>query len=110
MQDQAFRIAEKQLDPEKKFLSVCDEDFHEGIIWIVAWRITEKYNKPSAVFKIDKEKQQAVASLRWPEYFNVIEMIAKASPYLKRFWGHKGAWGLTIELQDLDNVIIQCRQ
>jgi hypothetical protein len=32
MQDQAFRIAEKQLDPEKKFLSVCDEDFHEGII------------------------------------------------------------------------------
>ena len=105
MQDQAFRIAEKQLDPEKKFLSVCDEDFHEGIIWIVAWRITEKYNKPSAVFKIDKEKQQAVASLRWPEYFNVIEMIAKASPYLKRFWGHKGAWGLTIELQDLDKVI-----
>ena len=68
-------------------------------------RITEKYNKPSAVFKIDKEKQQAVASLRWPEYFNVIEMIAKASPYLKRFWGHKGAWGLTIELQDLDKVI-----
>ena len=105
MQDQAFRIAEKQLDPEKKFLAVCDEDFHEGIIWIVAWRITEKYNKPSAVFKIDKEKQQAVASLRWPDYFNVIEMITKASPYLKRFWWHKGAGGLTIELQDLDKVI-----
>jgi single-stranded DNA-specific DHH superfamily exonuclease len=32
MQDQAFRIAEKELDPEKSFLSVCDEDFHEGII------------------------------------------------------------------------------
>jgi hypothetical protein len=32
MQDQAFRIAEKQLDPEKKFLYVCYEDFHEGII------------------------------------------------------------------------------
>ena len=105
MQDQAFRIAEKQLDPEKKFIAVCDEDFHEWIIWIVAWRITEKYNKPSAVFKIDKEKQQAVASLRWPEYFNVIEMIAKASPYLKRFWWHKGAGGLTIELQDLEKVI-----
>ena len=105
MQDQAFRIAEKELDSEKSFLSVCDEDFHEGIIWIVAWRITEKYNKPSAVFKIDREKQQAVASLRGPDYFNVIEMITKASPYLKRFWWHKGAWGLTIELDDLDKVI-----
>jgi single-stranded DNA-specific DHH superfamily exonuclease len=29
MQDQAFRIAEKQLDQEQKFLSVCDESFHE---------------------------------------------------------------------------------
>ena len=105
MQDQAFRIAEKQLDLDKSFLAVCDEDFHEWIIWIVAWRITEKYNKPSAVFKIDKEKQQAVASLRWPDYFNVIDMITKASPYLKRFWWHKGAWWLTIELEDLEKVI-----
>ena len=105
MQDQAFRIAEKQLDLDKSFLAVCDEYFHEWIIWIVAWRITEKYNKPSAVFKIDKEKQQAVASLRWPDYFNVIDMITKASPYLKRFWWHKGAWWLTIELEDLEKVI-----
>ena len=105
MQDQAFRIAEKQLDQEQKFLSVCDESFHEWIIWIVAGRITEKYYKPSAVFKIDKEKDQAVASLRGPDYFNVIEMITKASPYLKRFWWHKWAWGLTISLEDLDKVI-----
>ena len=105
MQDQAFRIAEKQLDLDQCFLSVCDEEFHEGIVGIVAWRITEKYNKPSAVFKIDKEKHQAIASLRGPEYFNVIEMISKASPYLKRFWGHKWAWGLTIDLDDLEKVI-----
>jgi len=105
MQDQAFRIAEKELDQDQYFLSVYDESFHEGIIGIVAWRITEKYNKPSAVFKIDKEKNQAVASLRGPEYFNVIEMISKASPYLKRFWWHKWAWGLTIDLDDLEKVI-----
>ena len=105
MQDQAFKIAEKQLKLEQNFLAVCDEEFHEWIVWIVAWRITEKYYKPSAVFKIDKEKNQAVASLRGPEYFNVIDMIGKASPYLKRFWGHKWAGGLTVDLEHLDKVI-----
>jgi len=91
MQDQAFRLAEKKVDPDQHFLFVCAEAFHEGIVGIVSGRITEKYNKPSAVFKLDPEKQQAVASLRGPDYFNVIEMITQASPYLKRFGGHKGA-------------------
>lgn len=89
LQDKAFRIAEKNLNLDAGFLYVCDEDFHEGIVGIVAGRITEKYNKPSAVFKIDKEKQHAVASLRGPDYFSVIDMIAQASPYLLRFGGHK---------------------
>lgn len=105
MQDQAFRLAEKKVNPDQNFLFVCDENFHEGIVGIVSGRITEKYNKPSAIFKLDLEKQQAVASLRWPDYFNVIEMITQASPYLKRFWGHKGAGGLTVELEHLDKVL-----
>lgn len=105
LQDKAFRIAEKNLNPDQNFLYVCDEDFHEGIVGIVSGRITEKYNKPSAVFKVDLEKNHAVASLRGPDYFNVIEMISSAAPYLQRFGGHKGAGGLTVELAQLDKVI-----
>lgn len=105
LQDKAFRLAEKNLDADQRFLYVCDADFHEGIVGIVSGRITEKYNKPSAVFKIDDEKGQAVASLRGPDYFNVIEMISSAAPYLMRFGGHKGAGGLTVELAHLDKVI-----
>ncbi|RAL55682.1 single-stranded-DNA-specific exonuclease RecJ [SR1 bacterium human oral taxon HOT-345] len=105
MQDQAFRVAEKQVNPDQNFLFVCDESFHEGIVGIVSGRITEKYYKPSAVFKLDLEKKQAVASLRGPDYFNVIEMIIQASPYLKRFGGHKGAGGLTVDLEHLDTVL-----
>ena len=89
LQDKAFRIAEKRVDPDQTFLYVCDEEFHEGIVGIVSGRITEKYNKPSAVFKIDTEKGHAVASLRGPGYFSVIDMISTAAPYLLRFGGHK---------------------
>ena len=105
LQDKAFRIAEKRVDPDQTFLYVCDEEFHEGIIGIVSGRITEKYNKPSAVFKIDIEKGHAVASLRGPGYFSVIDMISTAAPYLLRFGGHKWAGGLTVGLDHLDHVI-----
>lgn len=105
LQDKAFRLAEKNVNPDQNFLFVCAEEFHEGIVGIVSGRITEKYNKPSAVFKIDKEKGHAVASLRGPSYFSVIEMISTASPYLQRFGGHKGAGGLTVGLEQLDTVL-----
>ena len=105
LQDKAFRIAEKRVDPDQTFLYVCDEEFHEGIVGIVSGRITEKYNKPSAVFKIDIEKGHAVASLRGPGYFSVIDMISTAAPYLLRFGGHKWAGGLTVGLDHLDHVI-----
>ena len=105
LQDKAFRIAEKRVDPDQTFLYVCDEEFHEGIVGIVSGRITEKYNKPSAVFKIDIEKGHAVASLRGPGYFSVIDMISTAAPYLLRFGGHRWAGGLTVGLDHLDHVI-----
>lgn len=85
MQDQAFKLAEKELDPEKMFLSVAHPEFHEGIVGIVAGRICEKHYKPCGIFKIDEDKQQATASLRGPDYFSVIQMIEQASHLLQRF-------------------------
>ncbi|MEI8253317.1 MAG: hypothetical protein WCG25_06340 [bacterium] len=47
--------------------------------------MTERYNKPSVVFKIDTEREMAVASLRGPEYFNIIQMLGEAESMLIRF-------------------------
>jgi single-stranded-DNA-specific exonuclease len=64
MQEKMFKNAEKMIDIEKKILIACDEEFHEGIVGIVSGRLTEKYNKPSMIMKIDQEKKIGVASLR----------------------------------------------
>lgn len=104
LQDQAFKIADEWLNHSENILIVSNEEFHEWIVGIVAWKITEKYNKPSVVFKIDKEKNIAVASLRWPEYFNVIEMLSKAEDKLIRFGWHKQAGWLAVDLNKFDEV------
>lgn len=102
LQEEALKIAEQLINIEDKILIAENENFHEWIVGIVSGRLTEKYHKPSIVFKIDKEKWLAVASLRWPEYFNVIEMIQKHNNLLERSGWHKQAWWLTIKLDNLE--------
>lgn len=59
-----FKEAETMIDLEQKILIAFHEEFHEGIVGIVSGRLTEKYNKPSMIMKINQEKQVAIASLR----------------------------------------------
>ncbi len=110
MQEEAFKIAEKDLDHDQKILIAEHEDFHEWIVWIVSWRITEKYNKPSVVFKIDNGKWLAVWSLRWPDYFNVIEMLQQNWDILERFGWHKWAWWLCVKLENLPELKERIKQ
>ena len=106
-QEVVIQELEKQIDNEKKILIWAWENFHEWIIGIAAWRITEKYYKPSIVFSIDKKKWAAVASCRAPEYFSIIKLLEHLwkKKLLDRYWWHEQAWWLTIKLEKLDEVI-----
>ncbi len=105
VQEAMFKEAEAMLKLDKKMLIAYHEEFHEGIVGIVSWRLTEKYNKPSMIMKIDQERQIGVASLRWPDYFSVIEMLKSTWDLLVRFGGHRWAGGLTVKLENLDKLI-----
>jgi single-stranded-DNA-specific exonuclease len=107
IQDQGFKMAEQLLKKDENLLVAWSEEFHEGVIGIIAGRLTEKYHKPSIVFKVDTEKGVASASLRGPEYFNVIEMIVAHQDLLERYGGHKGAGGLTVKIEKLE---LLCKQ
>lgn len=104
MQEEHFKLAESIVHYDDAILIAAHEDFHEWVIGIVSGKLTEKYNKPSMVMRIDTEKWQWIASLRWPEYFDVIAMISKAGDILKRFWWHKQAWWLAVDLQYLEQL------
>ena len=104
VQDEWYKIAEKMIDLDSPILIADSPDFHEWVIWIIAWRLTEKYNKPSIVFKRDDEKWTASASLRGPNYFSVIDMLKENSNLLERFWWHQWAWWLTVKLENLNKL------
>ena len=84
----------EDVDPENNIIIYHSPDISHGIIGIVAWRLTEKYYKPSIVL-ID-EWDKLVASCRAPEYFSIVDVLEKYKEYLIAFWGHKQAAGFSI--------------
>lgn len=102
-QSDIYKDSEKLVDLSKNIL-IASWEFHEWVIWIVAWKLTEKYNKPSIIMHIDKKKKLAVASCRAPSYFNIVNMLEEIwwDWLLDRFGGHAQAWWLTCKLKNLD--------
>ena len=77
------------------------EDWHKGVIGIVASRCIEKYYRPTIIFtKSDEGK--AAGSARSVHGFDVHEAITQCSDLLIQFGGHMYAAGLTIEIDKIE--------
>lgn len=105
IQDNMVKMVENDITIDSNIIISCHEEYHEWVVGIVAGRVTEKYKLPSMILKIDHARWHGVASLRWPEYFSVIDMLYSAQDLLERYGWHKQAGWLTVKLEKLDQLI-----
>jgi single-stranded-DNA-specific exonuclease len=80
---------------------VHDNEFHTGVIGIVAQRLVEAFYRPSIVLGMDDEGTYK-GSVRGIKGFSVIEALNSVSKYLIKFGGHEGAGGLAIKSENLE--------
>ena len=73
---------------------VLNEEWHKGVIGIVASRLIEHYYRPTIVFT--KSGDKYAASARSVQGFDIYEALEQCSQYLEQFGGHKYAAGLTL--------------
>ncbi len=73
---------------------VYNENWHKGVIGIVASRLIETYYKPTLVFT--KSGDKLAASARSVKGFSVYDALEQCQEYIEQFGGHKYAAGLTI--------------
>ncbi len=97
--------AEKYIEshPEIKFsrvIVVDGEDWHQGVIGIVASRLCEKYGKPCIV--ISKSGDIAKGSGRSIDGFSLYDAFSYCKDILVQFGGHKLAAGLTVETEKIN--------
>ncbi len=80
---------------QKKFTSVVySENWHKGVIGIVASRLIEIYYRPTLVFTKSGEKY--AASARSVKGFDIYNALEACSEHLEQFGGHKYAAGMTL--------------
>ncbi|REE00414.1 single-stranded-DNA-specific exonuclease RecJ [Marinoscillum furvescens] len=74
-------------------------DWHKGVIGIVASRCIEKYYRPTII--LTESEQKATGSARSVEGFDIHAAISQCEDLLLQFGGHTHAAGLTLPLENV---------
>ncbi len=85
---------------EASGLVLFDEDWHPGVVGIVAGRISRKYNRPAIV--LGNEGDQAKGSGRGITGFNLVEILGACAGCLDSWGGHPMAVGIALKKTRLD--------
>ena len=74
-----------------------NEEWHEGVIGIVASRLAERYSRPIVLIAGSGDDREAKGSGRSISGFDLHGALAACAEHLSRFGGHRAAAGLSIE-------------
>ena len=88
-------------NPEINSLVLSSNEWHPGVIGIVASKMVEKFHRPCAVISLGNELGKG--SLRTNNGINLFDVLMKCNSSLVQFGGHAGAAGITIQLKDIEN-------
>lgn len=79
---------------------VYQENWHKGVIGIVASRLVEKYYRPTIVFT--KSGDKLAASARSVKDFDVYNALDACAEHLEQFGGHMYAAGMTLKVENYE--------
>ena len=100
MTEEANRIVEKlDLQHKHKAIVLYSEEWHRGIIGIVASRLTEIYHRPSVV--LTRTDDVATGSARSVLGFDVYGAVDNCRDLLLNFGGHTYAAGLSMKVENV---------
>jgi single-stranded-DNA-specific exonuclease len=83
------------IDDSKWSVVVWGEDWHEGVLGLVAAKILEATGKPTCVISIRNDI--ARGSIRAPEFINIMGVLDKVSHTLTKYGGHSQAAGISLQ-------------
>ena len=95
---EALQQIEDHNEQDRLTTVVYKEDWHKGVIGIVASRLIETYYRPTLVFT--KSGDKLAASARSVSGFDVYNALEACSEYIEQFGGHKYAAGLTLKKEN----------
>lgn len=99
--NEALDKIQREYDPDRhKVIVLARENWHSGVIGIVASRLTDRYYRPTVMITI--EDGIGKGSARSIPGFDLFSAIRECSDLLEQYGGHKYAAGLTIRADRID--------
>ncbi len=100
---EAEQGAHEQLDTgDPRVLTLASENWHHGVIGIVASRLVEKFNRPVAMIAL--ENGEGRGSARSIPGFDITAALSDSSVLLERFGGHEQAAGFTVTQENIGQL------
>ncbi|MGF1504528.1 MAG: single-stranded-DNA-specific exonuclease RecJ [Anaerolineae bacterium] len=91
--------AEEHIGGADALMFAADERFEQGIVGLVASRLTEQYYRPSVVVQIGEEESHG--SCRSIPEFHITRALEMCDDLLERYGGHAAAAGFTVRTENL---------
>lgn len=85
---------------DRRSIVLFNEDWHKGVIGIVASRLTEIYYRPAVV--LTRTDNLATGSARSVSGFDVYKAIESCRDLLENFGGHTYAAGLSMKVENVE--------
>ena len=95
---EAFQQIIENQEQDRFSTVVFQEDWHKGVIGIVASRLIETYYRPTLVFT--KSGDKYAASARSVKGFDVYNALDACAEHLEQFGGHMYAAGMTLKAEN----------
>jgi single-stranded-DNA-specific exonuclease len=99
-QEMARQLVETR--PEAPLILVGHEDFHQGIIGLVASRLVESFGRPAVVYQ--KGPEESRGSCRSIPTYDITSGLRHCGNLFERYGGHKQAGGFTIRNNHLEEL------
>lgn len=100
-EEAANKIIRNKLN-KNKVISVFG-NWPKGVLGPSASNLVQRFNRP--IILLAKDEESLTGSARSIEGVNILEIINGCSKYLKKFGGHKGAAGLSLDMKTYDKFI-----
>ena len=100
MKDEALLFLEDYVVEDNFSITMYDNDWHQGVVGIVASRLKEKYYRPTIIFAKDSSGCLKGSGRSIPSFHlrDALDLVSKKNPELiLTFGGHAMAAGLTIK-------------
>ncbi|MGV3244124.1 single-stranded-DNA-specific exonuclease RecJ [Staphylococcus sp. 11261D007BR] len=102
--EEAMQLAAMEVEAGHRFLVLAQENWHEGVLGIVASRIVEQYHLPTIILNLDTDYSRAKGSARSISQISMFEALNQNQYLIEKFGGHHMAAGLTLPIENVEQL------